>query len=238
MAVPRVPTYIDGFDQALGGGIPKGSVVLVCGTPGTLKSSLCFSILYHNVKAGGSKGLYVTLEESQEEFRVAMEELGMRDLEELELYVLDLSRIRREHREEEMGKDWLQALTSYIDQRLRDEGFDLLVIDSLAALYSLSKLENPRRDLFHFVEFLKGLGTTTFLISEMETGSSKLSHFSEDFLADGILHLKHHEVGDTDVQLRIRCVKMRKTKHHHGYFALVRGEDSFVVTSVISEARV
>lgn len=236
MAVARVPTHIDGFDEALGGGIPKGNVVLVCGTPGTMKSSLCFSILYNNVKAG-AKGLYITLEQSHQDLKVAMEELGMHGLDELDLYVLDVGRIRREHREEEGGKDWLEVLTKYIDQKLRDKGFDLLVIDSLAALYALAKLENPRRDLFHFVEFLRGLGATSFLISEMESGSPRFSLHAEDFLVDGILHVKQHEVGDYDVQLRIRCVKMRKTKHQQGYFALVRGDDRFMVTSVISEAR-
>ncbi|MFQ5553017.1 MAG: RAD55 family ATPase, partial [Thermoplasmata archaeon] len=49
----RVPTFVEGFDQALGGGIPEGSVVLVCGTPGTMKTSLVFSVLYHNVREKG-----------------------------------------------------------------------------------------------------------------------------------------------------------------------------------------
>src|SRR5437879_8524029 len=64
----RMKTYIEGFDDALGGGIPRGSLVLVAGTPGTMKTALTFSILYENVKAG-SKALYITLEESQEDLR-------------------------------------------------------------------------------------------------------------------------------------------------------------------------
>src|SRR5438445_422903 len=61
----RMKTYVEGFDEALGGGIPRGSLVLVAGTPGTMKTALTFSILYENVKAG-SKALSITLEESQE----------------------------------------------------------------------------------------------------------------------------------------------------------------------------
>ena len=52
----RVKTFIQGFDEALGGGIPRGHVVLMSGSPGTMKTSVTFSILYNNVKAG-SKGL-------------------------------------------------------------------------------------------------------------------------------------------------------------------------------------
>src|SRR3989304_8165921 len=36
----RVRTYIQGFDEKLSGGIPEGSIVLLCGEPGTMKSTL------------------------------------------------------------------------------------------------------------------------------------------------------------------------------------------------------
>src|SRR3989442_15508964 len=71
----RVKTYIEGFDHALGGGTPRGSLVLVAGTPGTMKTALTLSILYENVKAG-SKALYIALEESQDDLRAAMTDLG------------------------------------------------------------------------------------------------------------------------------------------------------------------
>jgi len=230
----RVQTYIKGFDDALDGGIPAGSVVLVCGTPGTMKTSLVFHILYHNVQ-NGCKGLFISLEESQEELRSAMEELGMTGIQDLELYILDVAKIRLEHKDEELTKNWLEILMKYIDQRVTTHGFDLVAIDSMAALYSLTELENPRRELFHFFGFLKRLGATIFLVSEIPFGSNVLVPYEEDFLADGIILLKLYEVGETDVQLRIRCVKMRKTRHHQGYFALMKKDDGFVVTNVITE---
>ena len=42
----RVSLYIDGFQDALQGGVPEGHVVLVCGTAGTMKTSICFNVLY------------------------------------------------------------------------------------------------------------------------------------------------------------------------------------------------
>ncbi len=234
--IKKVSTFIEGFDEALGGGIPKGNVVLVSGTPGTMKSSLCFSILYENVKHRGSKGLYISLEESHDDLKASMEELGMRGLDSIELHLLDVGKIRQEHREEEANRDWMEILQTYIEQRVKGQGLDLVVVDSLAALYSLSHLENPRRQLFHFISFLKDLGATTFLISEMRAGEPRYAQYDEDFLADGILYVKQWEVGDSDVQLRLRCVKMRRTRHAHGYFALIRTDDRFLVTSIISEA--
>ena len=230
----RVHTYIDGFDEALGGGIPKGHVVIVSGSPGTMKTSVTFSILYNNVKAG-SKGLYISLEDSQDDLKGAMEDLGMGGIDGMELYILDVSKIRLEHKDEELNKNWLEILTKYIEQRVKVNHFDLVAIDSLAALYSLNQMENPRRELFHFFGFLRSLDATTLLISEVPTGENgRLSKYDEDFLADGVLYLRLTEVGGTDVQLRLRCVKMRRTKHDHGYFALIREDGRFQIARAIS----
>ena len=128
----RLSTFIQGFDDVLDGGIPRGSVVLVCGTPGTMKTSVTFSILYNNVKAG-SKGLYISLEDSQDDLKGAMEDLGMGGIDGMELYILDVSKIRLEHKDEELNKNWLEILTKYIEQRGKGNHFDLVAIDSPAA---------------------------------------------------------------------------------------------------------
>ncbi|HEV8595768.1 MAG TPA: ATPase domain-containing protein [Thermoplasmata archaeon] len=230
----RLPTHIEGFDEVLGGGIPRGSVVLMCGTPGTMKTSLAFSMMYSNVK-NGSKALFISLEESADDLKAAMQDLGMTGIDDMELYILDVSKIRLEHKEEETAKNWLDILKTYIEQRVKVNHFDLVAIDSLSALYSLSHMENPRRELFHFFGFLKSLPATTFLISEIPHGSDKYGTYDEDFLADGILLVKHFEAGISDVQLRIRAVKMRRTKHDKGYYRLLHNEKGFQITRVISE---
>ena len=230
-----VRTYVEGFDDALGGGIPKGSLVLICGTPGTMKTSLAFSIAYQNVKNSGSKGLYITLEESSESLKADMEDMGMTGIDKMEMHVLDVAKIRIEHKEEEMTKNWLDVLMKYIDHRVRVNKFDIVIVDSLAALYSLNRFANPRQELFHFFGFLKSLGATVFLISEIPSGQAKMASFDEDFLADGIIYVKQYEKGETDVQLRIRCVKMRRRRHKHGYFALLHENGKFTIANVISE---
>ncbi|MEK6851663.1 MAG: ATPase domain-containing protein, partial [Candidatus Thermoplasmatota archaeon] len=156
-------------------------------------------------------------------------------IEDMELYILDVSKIRLEHKEEETAKNWLDILQTYIEQRVKVNKFDLVALDSLAGLYSLSHMTNPRRELFHFFGFLKSLPATTFLVSEISHGSDRHGMHDEDFLADGILLLKNFEAGISDVQLRIRCVKMRRAKHEKGYYRLLHAEKGFQVTRVISE---
>src|SRR3989304_1528961 len=95
----RVKTYVEGFDAVLGGGVPRGSIVLIAGAPGPMKTTMAFSILYENVKAG-SKALYISLEESQEDLRIAMTALGLTDLDDIELYILDIGRVRLQNQGE------------------------------------------------------------------------------------------------------------------------------------------
>ncbi len=91
--------------------------------------------------------------------------------------------------------------------------------------------------MFHFLGSLKELGLTTFLISETPFGSTRLAQWGEDFLADGILHLRQVEVGETEVQLRLRCIKMRWMNHDHDALALNHDGQKFFVTHVISKKK-
>src|SRR3989442_5259813 len=89
--------------------------------------------------------------------------------------------------------------------------------------------------MFHFLSSIKELGLTTFLIAEQPFGSTRLAQWGEDFLADGILNLRQVEVGETDVQLRLRCIKMPWVNHDHNALALNHDGQKFFVTPVISK---
>jgi len=43
------------------------------------------------------------------------------------------------------------------------------------------------------------------------------------------------EVGETDIQRRLRCVKMRETDHSSSYYSFYFKEKSFFVTRAISD---
>src|SRR5437899_10948662 len=65
MSRNRVKTYVRGFDDVLNGGVPEGYVVLVSGAPGTMKSSLTYSILYQNALQESRKSASLTLDEGK-----------------------------------------------------------------------------------------------------------------------------------------------------------------------------
>ena len=231
-----IPTRIEGLDQILGGGIPRGHVILVCGTPGTMKSTLCYTTMYHNA-VHGQKGLYVSLEQDGEHLRRSMAKLGMDDPNDQRVYILDLGTIRKELAERETKKDWTRMLVDVLRTAVQEDRYTMLAIDSLEAFYALANLETPRRELFHLFNEIKELGVTAFLITEVPLGTKVVTRYGEDFLADGMLLLQHVEVGETDVQLRMRCVKLRNMSHAAGWFAVNHDGNRFVVSQVLSRRR-
>jgi len=233
--VERIKTFIEGLDERLGGGIKKGHVVLLAGTPGSMKSSVALNILYNNAYMKGTKVLYISIEESRESLMVAMKNLGMTDIDSSNIFIVDIGRLRLEHTDADIGRDWFRILKEYLRKKVEVEGIEMLVIDSLTAIYSLTTLDRPRQELFHFFGFLKRLGVTSFIISETEVEGKSFGPYHEDFLADGTIQLKFVDVGESDVQLRMRIVKMRHSKIHHGYLTLLFREGQFTVTPPISE---
>ena len=231
----RIQMFIDGFDSKIGGGVKKGHVVLLAGTPGTMKSSVALSMLVNNVKKKGVNVLYVSIEESKESLLTAMEQLGFGTIDETKFFIVDIGRLRLEHTDADVGRDWFKILKEYLRKKVENEGVEIVVIDSLTAVYALATIQNPRQELFHFFGFLKRLGVTTFLISETQTNGGLYGPYHEDFLADGTILLKFVDVGDSDVQLRIRAVKMRHSKIHHGDLTLLFRDGQFMATNPIAE---
>ena len=233
-------TYIRGFDEEIEGGIPQGHVVLVAGPPGTMKSSLAYSILYNNALHDGVPGVYVTMEQDRESLEFQISRMGM-DLKKVgeKVRIQDISRIRRGV-EELRGtaragapteKPWLDILKRHLEDVKGTGDFSLLVLDSLPILEIISGLRERRIGLFHFFGWLKSLRVTSFVISEVSPDPQTVR--DEDFLADGILALTMDRVGELDVYRRIRCVKMRGVNHNPGIFTLELQDGVFRVTRVI-----
>ena len=236
-----VPTYIRGFDDGLGRGIPKGQVVLIRGATGTMKSSIAYSILYHNAEKG-IRGLYVTLEQDGAAFLAQMAALGLKPTSVSNvLPVLDLGRGREVHEKLARNlKDWARApaerpmtalLKAKISQLREEFRFELLAIDSWTALIALLELEDLRRETFDLFEWLRSLGCTAFVIAEEAEGQEGLE---EEFLADAIFRLRLEAVTDVSFQRRIQCSKMRSANHSSDFFTLVFEKGYFEVAKAIS----
>jgi circadian clock protein KaiC len=235
----KIRTYQEGLDEILGGGIPSGHVVLLVGAPGTMKSSLSYAIIHENASRG-VPGIYVSLEQHASSLRYQMTRLGYDEEASAEhLSVLDLAALRNKVKESETP--WIDFFKMYASGLMKKSGFRFLVLDSLDALEILAHTKNHRKDVFELFSWLRELECTSFVIGELASPNSDaatldhpgFSRHREDYLADGIIHLKLEKQGEFGMQRRLRIVKMRGTNHSTSYHAIVF-DKGFKVTQVVS----
>lgn len=250
----RTRTFVKGFDEALGGGIPERKIVLIKGSTGTMKSSLAYYILHKNANLGKCS-LYLTFEQDRQSLEQQMLSLGLdgREVND-KLHIFDLSkgrdkleevagklrRLSDESRNGPLSQERREVVTLLLRRKIEDLkkklGFELLAIDSLDALQMVLKPRNPRAALFQLFEWLRNLGLTCFVISEspiLPAGGRGAEPQHEDFLVDGIIELKMEPISNVDVQRRIRCIKMRGTKHSTDYYSFFCGKSDFEIAKAI-----
>lgn len=186
----RTVTGIEEFDRVLGGGIVRGSLVLVGGDPGIGKSTLLLQVsreLSHKQK----KILYVSGEESLRQIKLRADRMGEFSDNLLLLSETDLS---------------------VIDGVIRKIKPDMVVIDSIQTMYNDSVNSAPgsvsqvRESTAVLMQLAKGLNVTIFVVGHvtkegMVAGPRILEH-----MVDTVLYFE----GDRHASYRIlRSVKNR-----------------------------
>ena len=218
----RVPTFVAGLDAALQGGVPRGHVVGIVGPGGSMKTSLALYTLVRN-RAAGTRGVFITVEESRDSILQTMQRLGLGDAED---FIVDVSRLRLDYAGAEEIRDWVRVLEDYLSRRRERDPLSVIVIDSLDALTALTHIADVRTELFHFFHFLRNLGATSFVLAEQDPARPGVDH-DVTFLADGVFELRFSGVGEGKVQLLVRIAKMRHTNHSRDYFVLEYGPEGF-----------
>jgi KaiC/GvpD/RAD55 family RecA-like ATPase len=223
----RIKTHIVGLDKRMSGGIPKGHIVLVSGMPGTMKSSVTYNILFNNAKLG-IKGMYISLEQGRDSIIEHMTGIGMNHEEVKDnVNIVDLGFLRKSM---DLGADqnWTDIFKMYAENLKKAPGYEILVIDSLPVIEMLAGVKNRRLELFELFEWLRGLGCTTIIIAEATSEITRAS--DEDFLADGVIHLRTEKVG-SKANLHLGVFKMRETKHDRDYFPLIVENGTFEIVA-------
>jgi|SRR3990172_3485753 len=240
--LPKVQTRIEGLDEVLGGGIPKGSVTLISGPPGSMKSTLAYGILHGNAVQANVPSLYISLEQGKDNLQRQMAAAGFHVGPSWKnLHILDIGAIQKR-----IGRSrrsiWVNYLHRAVETTRRIQGAELIVLDSLEALEVLAKFEDRRSELFEFFEWFRGLEATALVLSEGSRDASALvidgghrTHNDENFLADGVIELKMHPINELDMQRRVRVVKMRACHHKTGFYTLVFEDGTFSLTRSLSD---
>ncbi|MHA1595215.1 MAG: ATPase domain-containing protein [Candidatus Baldrarchaeia archaeon] len=219
-----VRTGIEGLDEIVGGGIPRGSTVLITGESGTGKTILAVQFIVNGILKYGEPGLIVTCEEVPEKLRARMLAFGW-DLKKLEengkLITIDLASVRIGVPAETKFPEYQprsldpQNLLVSIYNAVKERGIKRVAIDSIPALgLRVGSVEELRNIIFMMCALLSKMGCTTFLVTETTDARRTSRYGVEEFVSDGIIVLslvKDEKSGRWIRKLWVK--KMRGTRH-------------------------
>ncbi len=198
-------TGVDEFDRDIGGGFPKGSVVLLAGPSGSGKTIFSFQWLFHGARKGES-ALYITLTEPLFKSMKDLEAMDFYDRDAVEserIKVIDMRGIYSSG-----GFDSDKVLR-FIEDQVEENGAKRLCIDSITGLaYSLNDKARIRKFIFELGKLLASLGCTSILTSEVTEPGTFSAYGVEEFISDGIISLDQVAVGKQR-QRRLQIIKMR-----------------------------
>ncbi len=242
----RILTGIEGLDKLIQGGLPKGSITLISGTPGTGKSILCSQIAYTNA-LNGKKCLYLNLEQNEGRLENQMEQFGwtpQKVSKSLNVVPVDSAS------PDDIG---------YLVGEITKVKYDIIILDSLdsissnpATLGELGEKKVQKIEETTFPMMLDGVilgrlklkkifsaiaksGATAILTTEKVEGAQGISRDTiSEFLCDGIIVLTFSSIaGGASRTLEIR--KMRLTKFSEGIMSMDITKNGILVTPLEEE---
>lgn len=186
----RISTHMDEMNRVLGGGIVRGSLVLVGGDPGIGKSTLLLQMC-RNLCQDSVRMLYISGEESLQQIKLRADRMGT-----FNDHIALLCETNLE----------------VIDGVIRREKPDLVVIDSIQTMYSDKVDSGPgsvsqvRETTNILMQIAKGLNITIFVIGHVTKEGVVAGPRVLEHMVDTVLYLE----GDRHSAYRIlRSVKNR-----------------------------
>ncbi|MFQ6051475.1 MAG: ATPase domain-containing protein [Candidatus Hydrothermarchaeota archaeon] len=230
----RVKSGIPGFDEIVGGGIPRGSTIAIVGGPGTGKSIFCMQFLYNGAQLFNEPGIFVSLEERPAEIKRDMLKFGWnieKIEEERKLVILDASASRlgvlsKDKYALDVGFN-LDILCRKLGQVVNELDAKRVAIDSATILKLQMRDEfETRKAMLRLNNLLIDLGCTSLITLEMPRQIKDSLEFGlEEYVFRGVIHLfLDDEVGRTIV---VR--KMRGTRHATSRYILHIGDKGLEV---------
>lgn len=186
----RVTTGISELDRVLGGGIVKGSLVLVGGDPGIGKSTLllqmCAKLADKNVSV-----LYVSGEESERQIAIRSERLGRQSSDMLLYCETDIEKIETAI---ENGKP------------------EVVIVDSIQTMYSskadsaAGSISQVREVTSTLLRISKGLGVSIFIVGHVTKEGTVAGPRTLEHMVDTVLYFEGEDVASYRI---LRAVKNR-----------------------------
>ncbi len=205
----RVLTGIDGLDEMLGGGVPRGHIITVMGSFGTGKTTFGMQFLMQGL-INGEKGIFISLEEDPDSITANAASFGW----DLKPYLKDkkLSIVKLEPAD---AKATVTRIRSELPEFIKKFNARRVVVDSISLLNMLFADDAERRArLFGLCQQLKTTEATCVFTAEVKDDNPRSSRDGlVEYVSDGVIGLRFNERENGDVQLVIQIIKMRRLPH-------------------------
>jgi len=218
-----LPTGVEGLDELVGGGFPRGRIILVLGGPGSGKTILASQFLYKGISQYGENGIFVSLDESKNNYYSEMLKFGwdfQKAEEEGKFFFIDATRLSRvailkekmlkEEASSLRGKQLqIDKLIEELQAKIQQIGAKRVVFDTLASLFYrfLDPVER-RTASVDMIESLSDLGATTIITTELSYLGLERNLMDEEFLAHGVIMMQTLFSGGTTTRA-LQVEKMR-----------------------------
>ena len=232
MAEDRVKSGVQGLDELIEGGFPRGFCYAVVGGPGTGKTIFGTQFLYNGITTYGENGLYVTLEEPPYSIANSANRFGW-DLYELEnrnkIALIDASPMKNSQSryiiKAGLGTDdfSVDGLLGVISEAKRKLDAKRCVFDSVKALSMQYRDEfENRQQILKLIKGLTEMRMTTLLLTETSEETKDTQQFGiTEFLAQGVIYLHSYRMQDNVVRaLEVRKMRGVKTINKLCYYEL------------------
>ncbi len=203
--IPRITTGVSNLDAIFNGGLPKGSVTVVSGPPGSGKTILTQQICFNNASAANPVLIFGTLSEPTAKTLRHLQQFSFFDAKKLDAGVqfVDLGVMLR--------TKGLEAATDLVMQHLKKIKPTIVVVDSFKVFDDLAgSKEELRKFDYEIAVNLMAWETTALLLGEYGvTDYDKNPLFS---IVDGLLVMSQRESMGEQQRL-FKIIKMRGTNH-------------------------
>ncbi|WP_437944311.1 ATPase domain-containing protein [Sorangium sp. So ce281] len=214
-AIARIETGVRNLDALFGGGLPKGSIVVVAGPPGAGKTILTQQICFHNASARARVLYFSTLSEPTAKTLRYLNQFDFFDPGKIDggIQFVDLGAILRTK-----GLDGASRLVMDHVKKVKPS---IVVIDSFKVFDDLAKSKEELRKFgYELAINLMAWETTTFFLGEF--GQSDIETNPLFSIVDGLIMINQRQESGEQRRV-IQIVKMRGTDHS-------REEHSFAIT--------
>jgi circadian clock protein KaiC len=207
----RIASGNPALDRILGGGYVANSTNLIMGMPGTGKTVLAQSVLFHTATPERPALFLSTVSEPLDRMLRYVQKFEFFDPDKVGEALLyeDLS--------ETLRSGDLESAVRHIIELIKELRPALLVIDSFKALHSFSSSTNEFRTVLSILTaVLSSLAITSFWVGEY--GADEIAVLPEFAVADSIVELVLSKTGTGDVRY-LRVTKLRGSAYSVGEHA-------------------